>query len=89
MKIGSFRSDFQARFQQRDRVLEIVLRHADPGQKEDDVRIFRCQLVSARQQIQSIYRSGLLGINLRQQVESCEESGFSFSARFKNTSALA
>ena len=34
VKIGAFRSDFQARFQQRDRVFEITLRHAEAGQKE-------------------------------------------------------
>ena len=89
VKIGPLRSDFQTRFQQRNRVLEIILRHADPGQKKDDVRILRCQLVGARQQIQRIHRSGLLGINLGQQVRGLRrESGFSFSARFKTTSAF-
>ena len=69
VEIGSLRGDFQTGFEQRDRVFEIILRHADPGQQKDDVRIFRGKLVGARQQIEGIHHSGLLGVDPRHQVE--------------------
>ena len=45
VQVGPLGGDFHAGFEQRDRVLKIILRHADPGQQKDDVSILRRQLV--------------------------------------------
>src|SRR2546430_1240938 len=47
VEIDTLRRDFQAGFQERDRIFKIILRHADPCQKKDDVRIQRSQLVES------------------------------------------
>src|SRR5215469_18574473 len=69
-QIGALGRKFQPGFKKWDRILEVVLRHAYEGQKEDDVGILGSQFVRAREQIESIDRSRLIGVDLREQVKS-------------------
>ena len=75
VQIGSLRGNFQARFEQRNRIFKIVLRHADASHQEDHVGVLGRQLVSAHQQIESVRRPRLFGINLSQEIESFRRLG--------------
>ena len=46
--------DLDARFEKGDRVLKVVLRHADLGHEEDDIRVLGCDLVGAQQQVEGV-----------------------------------
>ena len=78
VQIGALRSNFHAGFQQRNRVFEIILRHADAGEEKDDVRVFGGKLVGANQQVQSVDRFLLRGIDLRQQIKGFGRIGLQF-----------
>src|SRR5437016_8430154 len=62
VEIDALRRDFQTGFQEWDRIFKIILRHADPRQEKDDVRIQGSQLVCTNQQIQSIDCSRLIRV---------------------------
>src|SRR5207247_9733129 len=61
LKVRALRIDLQTRFKQRNRVLVIILHHADPSHEKDDVGILRCQLMSAHQTIELFTRPRLRG----------------------------
>src|ERR1035438_6731331 len=72
-KIRTLWRDLQTGFKQGDSVLKIILRHTDTRKQEDDVGIFRRQLVSAHQQRKRVYRLLLVRINLCQQIKRRSE----------------
>ena len=75
MKIRAIRRDLQAGFEQRDGIFKIVLRHANAGHQENDIRILRGEFVSADERIQCVYRSRLVEVNLPQQVQGIGRVG--------------
>src|SRR5215469_136492 len=64
MQIRPFGRDLQPRFEKRDRILEVVLRHADASQEENNVCVFWRQLVCPYKHIERIYRACLVEVDL-------------------------
>src|SRR5260370_25816840 len=69
VEIGATRRDVQTRFEERDGIFKIILRHADARQKEDNVRILRRELVVTYQQVESFDGPGLATVNLREEIQ--------------------
>jgi len=76
VQIGTLRRELQPRFEQRNRVLKIILRHADLGQQKNHIDIFWCEFVGAYQHIQRVYRPGLIGVDLAQEIKCVRGVGF-------------
>ena len=67
-QIGALGGKLDAGFEQRDRVFEIVLRHADAREQEDDVGIFGRGFVGADEEIERVGRFSLAKINFGEQI---------------------
>src|SRR6266478_6354177 len=70
MKIGAPGGNFYAGFKQGNGVLEIILRHAEASEQENNVGIFRCKFVCADKQFESVYDASLIGVNLREEIQN-------------------
>ena len=75
-QVGPLRSGLDAGFEQGNRILKIVLRHADARQQKNDVHVLRRQLVGAGEQVEGIRRAALFGSSLSQLIKSFGGLGF-------------
>ncbi len=69
MQISPLWRNGHAGFEQRYRILKIILRNTDLRHKKNDVRVLGSYLVRADQQSQRIHRSRFIGENLGQQIQ--------------------
>ena len=69
VEIGAARSEFDAGFEERNCVFEIVLTHADAAEEIDDVKIFGSEFVGADEKLECINRARLTVVDLREEVE--------------------
>jgi len=69
MEVGTARSEFDAGFEERNCVFEIVLTHADAAEEKDDVKIFGSEFVGADEELECVNRARLIVVDLREEVK--------------------
>jgi len=64
------RSEFDAGFEKRNGIFEIVLGHADASEEEDDVGIFWREFVGANEEFEGVDGAGLFIGDLSEEIEN-------------------